>query len=128
MDRPDSTQAARGGANSSPRGLVSAAKAAGPSLRWALLAAAVAWLGLGHALPAAAGGAFYTFVDEKGVTHFTNLPPRDKRYQPMKPREPYGYALAPAPKHWGYDGLIGLTAREQRVQPALVKAVIAAES
>ena len=33
-----------------------------------------------------------------------------------------------APDHWGYDGLIGLTARQHRVSPALVKAVIAAES
>jgi soluble lytic murein transglycosylase len=46
----------------------------------------------------------------------------------MAPRERHGVALAVAPKHSGYDGLIGLTAREQRVQPALVKAVIAAES
>jgi soluble lytic murein transglycosylase len=93
-----------------------------------LLAGSLAWLAFGSALPAAAGGAFYTFVDDKGVTHFTNLPPRDERYQPMKPRDPHGYALASAPKHSDYDGLIGLTAREQRVQPALVKAVIAAES
>jgi len=93
-----------------------------------MLAAALAWPVFGPAAPAVAGGAFYTFVDERGVTHFTNLPPRDARYQPMAPREPQGYSIGPAPRHWAYDGLIGDTAREQRVQPALVKAVIAAES
>jgi soluble lytic murein transglycosylase len=36
--------------------------------------------------------------------------------------------VRPAPRRWEYDGLIGLTARQHRVQPALVKAVIAAES
>ena len=46
----------------------------------------------------------------------------------FRAREPRGFSLGPVPKHWGYDGLIGLTAREHQVQPALVKAVIAAES
>ena len=102
--------------------------ARGRWLRRALLAAALAWPAFGPVAPAVAGGAFYTFVDERGVTHFTNLPPRDARYQPMKPRESEGYSIGSAPQHWAYDGLIGVTAREQRVQPALVKAVIAAES
>ncbi len=128
MERADSTQASRGGANSSPRGEARPASAKGRQPARTLLAAALAWLAFAPALPALAGGAFYTFVDERGVTHFTNLPPRDARYQAMAPREPHGFALASAPKHWAYDGLIGLTAREQRVQPALVKAVIAAES
>ena len=79
-------------------------------------------------MPVTAAAQIYTFVDERGVTHFTNLPPRDARYQPVPRREASGFSLGPVPKHWGYDGLIGLTAREQRVQPALVKAVIAAES
>jgi soluble lytic murein transglycosylase-like protein len=127
MERTDSTQASRSGANSSPRGEARPAGGWSLPLRRALFAAALAGL-VAAAQPALAGGAFYTFVDDRGVTHFTNLPPRDKRFQPMAPRERHGVALAVAPKHWGYDGLIGLTAREQRVQPALVKAVIAAES
>jgi soluble lytic murein transglycosylase len=92
------------------------------------LAVALAWPAFGPALPATAGGPLYTFVDERGVTHFTNLPPRDARYQPVPRRERQGFSFGPAPRYSGYDGLIGLTAREQRVQPALVKAVIAAES
>jgi soluble lytic murein transglycosylase len=80
------------------------------------------------AFPGWADRQIYTYVDERGVTHFTNLPPRDARYQPVPPREPRGFTHGRIPKNWGYDGLIGLTARENQVQPALVKAVIAAES
>jgi soluble lytic murein transglycosylase len=107
-----------------------ATRAAGRGLRLVplLLLALVPGLGALLALPAAADRQIYTFVDERGVTHFTNLPPRDERYQPVPPREPRGFSLGRIPKHWGYDGLIGLTARENQVQPALVKAVIAAES
>jgi hypothetical protein len=128
MERADSTQASRHGANSPPRGESRLANRWARRLRRALLAASLAWPAFGPALPAAAGGGFYTFIDERGVTHFTNLPPRDPRYQPMKRREPDGSVVGPAPQHSGYDGLIGLTAREQMIQPALVKAVIAAES
>jgi soluble lytic murein transglycosylase len=94
-----------------------------------LLAAALPGLGLLPAAPAAADRQIYTFVDDRGVTHFTNLPPRDDRFQPIPRRTAArGYSFGRIPKNWGYDGLIGLTAREHRVQPALVKAVIAAES
>jgi soluble lytic murein transglycosylase-like protein len=78
--------------------------------------------------PAGAERQIYTFVDERGVTHFTNLPPRDPRYQPVPRRLESGLSFGRVPDYGGYDGLIGLTAREHRVQPALVKAVIAAES
>jgi soluble lytic murein transglycosylase-like protein len=94
----------------------------------ALLAVAAAWPVLGAALPSPAAAQIYTFIDEQGVTHFTNIPPRDPRYRPIVSRDTHGFPLAAAPRHAGYDGLIGATAREQRVQPALVKAVIAAES
>jgi soluble lytic murein transglycosylase len=100
-----------------------AAQAAGRRLAIALLLLAAL-----VATPAAADRQIYTFVDDRGVTHFTNIPPRDDRYQPVPPREPRGFTLGRIPKNWGYDGLIGLTARENQVQPALVKAVIAAES
>ena len=88
----------------------------GPAL--ALLAAMVAG-------PAIAGGTIWTYTDEHGVVHFTNVP-QDRRYQPV----PDGDFTQPTrvPRYWQYDGIIGLTAREHRVQPALVKAVIAAES
>ena len=104
--------------------------AAGGRLRLALLLLGALLPGLGVlvAAPAAADRQIYTFVDERGVTHFTNLPPRDERYQPIPRRERHGFSHGRIPKYGGYDGLIGLTARENQVQPALVKAVIAAES
>jgi soluble lytic murein transglycosylase len=75
--------------------------------------------------PALAAGTIWTYTDENGVVHFTNVP-QDRRYKPV----PDGDFTKPVrvPQHWKYDGIIGLTAREHRVQPALVKAVIAAES
>jgi soluble lytic murein transglycosylase len=77
--------------------------------------------------PAGAGGLIYTFVDANGVTHFTNAP-HDPRYVPMEVPASRVQTIQQAPARWEYDGLIGLTARAHQVPPALVKAVIAAES
>ena len=79
------------------------------------------------AAAAHAGGQIYTFVDSRGVTHFSNIP-NDPRYVPiLRPgRDPKPNPRVP--QYVGYDGLILLTAREHGVSPALVKAVIAAES
>ncbi len=73
------------------------------------------------ARPAAAGN-FYQFVDENGVLHFSNVPV-DRRFVPLKKR-----SRKRTPRVRSYDSLIFDTAQEQRVPPALVKAVIAAES
>lgn len=81
---------------------------------------------LGLAAPAGAGGRIWTYTDENGVTHFTNTP-QDNRYQ-LVALERSGKRVRRIPRHGQFDGLIGLTAREQSLQPALVKAVIAAES
>jgi len=81
---------------------------------------------LSLAAPAGAGGRIWTYTDENGVTHFTNTP-HDGRYQHVA-FEQRERDFARAPRYGQFDGLIGLTAREQRLQPALVKAVIAAES
>ena len=120
MAREDSTQGLGGGANASPRGK------ARPAIAGLLASALLLGLSLLAAGPAAAQ--IYTFIDERGVTHFTNLPPRDPRYQPLPRSMQGGFSFGRVPNYWGYDGLIGLTAREHQVQPALVKAVIAAES
>ena len=81
------------------------------------------------AAAAHAGGQIYTFVDSRGVTHFSNVP-NDPRYVAIsRPRRGAKPEPSPrAPQYVGYDGLILLTALEQGVSPALVKAVIAAES
>jgi soluble lytic murein transglycosylase-like protein len=74
-----------------------------------------------------ASGQIYTFVDARGVVHFSNVP-NDPRYVAIpRPRLPHETRVY-APRYIGYDGLIRLTALEHGVSPALVKAVIAAES
>jgi soluble lytic murein transglycosylase-like protein len=74
-----------------------------------------------------AEGQIYTFVDSRGVTHFSNVP-NDPRYVPIPKPKRHPEPSRRAPRHVGYDGLIKLTALENDVPPALVKAVIAAES
>ncbi len=73
----------------------------------------------------------YRFIDDRGVVHFSDNP-ADDRFQRI--------AITPAgmytklrlvnriPIFVGYDPLIARTARAYGVDPALVKAVIAAES
>jgi soluble lytic murein transglycosylase len=76
--------------------------------------------------PASAGTPIYAYTDDEGVVHFSSFQ-RDRRYQPHE-LSSSGRRVMHVPRHWQYDGLIGLTAREHQLQPALVKAVIAAES
>jgi soluble lytic murein transglycosylase-like protein len=82
------------------------------------------------ALPASAGG-LYSFIDDRGVIHFSDVP-HDPRYEAVK-RQPRALALSPlrpsgAPTQHTFDLLIAQTARSFSVDPALVKAVVAAES
>jgi soluble lytic murein transglycosylase len=89
--------------------------------------AALAWLAI--AAPAWAGGAIYAFVDAQGVTHFTNRPQHDKRFRPVRLRDNLGPGSKyRAPHSRAYDPLIGDAAKSEGIPPALVKAVIAAES
>ncbi len=103
--------------NSGPRAIPRLVVAAG-----CLLAAALA-----SPASAGAGAAIYTFVDANGVTHYTNAP-HDARYVPLAVPASRIQSFEQAPARWEYDGLIGVTARAHKVPPALVKAVIAAES
>jgi soluble lytic murein transglycosylase-like protein len=74
----------------------------------------------------------YSFVDEAGVTHFSNVP-TDGRYRLLLAAPP---APAPAPsgdRHWltrsrAFDPYIETAARETQVQPQLVRAIIVVES
>lgn len=99
---------------SSPRG-----KALGLALAFGLLQLVPL---AGHAR-----SAIYTYTDEHGVTHFTNIPRGDDRYQKVKV-DRKSRRRHKAPKRSDYDLLIHATALEYHVPPALVKAVIAAES
>lgn len=86
----------------------------------------------GLATPALAD--VYRYVDEAGVVHFTNQPV-DARFEPV-PWTSFGFhreRARRASERWAprvarYDGLISRLGREHSVEPALVKAVIAAES
>jgi soluble lytic murein transglycosylase len=79
------------------------------------------------AATSASAGSIYSYVDDKGVTHFTNRPLGDKRFRRVIFRED-SRIVRPAPAHFLYDQIIDETARSYRVPPALVKAVVAAES
>lgn len=96
---------------------------------------AVATLGLlvGVALAAheARAQVLYRYVDERGVVHFTDAP-ADSRYEAVV-HTPKGLRSARvlgvrAPANDTYDQLIRREASSQSLHPALVKAVIAAES
>jgi soluble lytic murein transglycosylase-like protein len=73
-------------------------------------------------------------VDDRGVIHFTDIP-SDGRYERVSSsddavsqrRRARSRIKVPAIES-AYDNLILISAREHRVEPALVKAVIAAES
>ncbi len=88
---------------------------------------------LAATLPApAAAGALYRYVDPRGVVHFTNAP-TDRRFAKVEPARVRRSQRAATRKGLAgraarYDALIQSAAREHGVPPALVKAVIAAES
>ncbi len=108
---------------SSPRGEASPSRGRAPA---ALRLLALAGLLLA-ASPAPAPAEIFTFTDEDGVVHFTNRP-QDNRYQRYDLPGARGSKSETVPQQGHYDGLIGITAARLAVQPALVKAVIAAES
>jgi hypothetical protein len=97
----------------------------GPWLARLLLLGAVA-LGLPLAAEAG-GGAIFSYTDGNGITHFTNVPRGDKRFKPIDKRAVRRRNYR-APKRSDYDALIQRIAGDYGMPPALVKAVIAAES
>ena len=88
--------------------------------------AAATWIA---AEPATAGGrTIYAYTDSQGVTHFTNRPHTDRRFKPVRMADPVAPKRYRAPHSRAYDLLIDDAAASQGIPPALVKAVIAAES
>lgn len=72
----------------------------------------------------------YSFVDDAGVTHFTNVPV-DGRYRLLLATPPDERAARPETwlaKSAQFDPLIDRAARSQAVHPELVRAVIVVES
>jgi soluble lytic murein transglycosylase-like protein len=94
------------------------------------LLAAIWLLGLAGPLDARAG--IYRYIDDQGVLHFADSP-RDARYKRVKRVHQDGPVISPkphvrVPRERDYDRLIVKIATRHRVEPALVKAVIATES
>jgi len=106
--------------------------AAGRSDRIGLRAAGLVLAGalwLAVPLPSlAGGGVIYSYTDQQGITHFTNVPRGDGRYKKLRDEIGPLRRWRRAPERRDFDLLIHATALEHRVPPALVKAVIAAES
>jgi soluble lytic murein transglycosylase-like protein len=102
-------------------------------LKLSLLAALLC---AGWALPAAAD--IYSFKDEKGVMHFTNIPNGDKRFKLVRKEEGTSeharaagvpqYAMPSAEAIRKYSPMIASVAHSLGVDAALVHAVISAES
>lgn len=67
----------------------------------------------------------FQYIDLSGTVHFTNVP-TDPRYRKLKPRGKTSYPEKD--NRQKIDSLIEKEAREQGIEPALVKAVIRAES
>lgn len=75
-----------------------------------------------------AGADIYSYTDEQGVTHFTNLP-TDKRYKlVLKTPRRSAAASSSAARAASFQSLVQEVARQHRLEPALLHAVIAAES
>jgi soluble lytic murein transglycosylase len=87
---------------------------------------------VGTLAPGQASAGIYRYIDDAGVLHFSDSP-RDLRYRSMKIVRQEGSVISPRPSarvphERDYDRLIVKIATLHRVEPALVKAVIAAES
>ncbi len=84
---------------------------------------------LALALPATARAQIYSWTDPSGSVHFTDYP-RHEGFSPyqIKPIRPIPQPTGRFISTRAWDGLISRMAREQSVAPALVKAVIHAES
>jgi hypothetical protein len=105
-----------------------------------MLSAVLTVLGLLAAGPAIAD--IYTYKDERGVVHFTNMPNGDKRFKLLRREEGAGNPGLPvvgapgATSKWmpsqvdvqRFASVIESTARAHGVEAALVHAVITAES
>jgi len=98
-----------------------------------VLLALLAAIGLfAESPPAQAGGSIYSYIDAAGVLHFSDTP-IDDRYRFVERVYQDGPVISPrprtrVPRERDYDRLIVKVAARYRVEPGLVKAVIAAES
>jgi len=79
--------------------------------------------------PFTAYPAIYSYVDEQGIQHFTNLIPAGKKYTIIIPNKTKRIiAQNASANHAYYDKLIYTHSNNHGVDPSLVKAVVKAES
>jgi soluble lytic murein transglycosylase len=93
--------------------------------RGSLLAALL----LSTLLPAAGAraGSLFRYIDERGVVHYTNVS-YDRRYERVRPAGGFSWSAVSRSSGRRYDPLIQQAAADVGIPPALVKAVIHAES
>jgi soluble lytic murein transglycosylase len=84
------------------------------------------WLALGYS-GAASAGSLYRYIDDRGVIHYTNIS-YDRRYQLVRPPSGFGWSAVTRSDGRRFDRLIRDAAADAGVPPAIVKAVIHAES
>lgn len=77
--------------------------------------------------PRPGDAAIYSFVDNMGVLHFSNVPD-DPRYRPVPGMSIPRRQNRPVLSRYNYDAVIDSTARRFNVDPHLVRAVIKTES
>lgn len=103
------------------------------SMRWSLACSLAVVCAAASLAPHEARADIYSFTDERGVVHFTNIPSLDRRYK-LRYREANS---APRPSRtWmpteveirRYQGIVEAAAKNHGVDTALVHAVISAES
>ncbi|MEA2083645.1 MAG: transglycosylase SLT domain-containing protein [Thermodesulfobacteriota bacterium] len=75
-------------------------------------------------LPRTLTATIFSFTDDNGVVHFSNVP-NDPRYRPVASRR---IRYSRAANYFRYDPYISVAARRFSVDPLLVKAIISAES
>jgi len=83
----------------------------------------------GTALPRLAPADIYRYIDEDGTIHLTNVPMANNvKYVLIMKEKPVHFAVAVGKDIKKYDHLIEKAAGKYKVSPALIKAVIKAES
>lgn len=75
----------------------------------------------------AEAGSLYRYIDERGVVHYTNVS-YDRRYERVRPASGFSWSAVSRSSGRRYDPLIQQVATDAGIPPALVKAVIHAES